>query len=325
MSKTTKIFLIIAGVLVVAGIAVFLVVMSINGWNFKKLSTVEYETNSYVIEEDFNKVIITTIEADIEILPSDDGKCKVVCYEEEKVKHEVKVESNTLVVDAKNSRKWYDYIRFFSFSPPKITVYMPADKLTSLYINGSTGDVDISSDFAFENIGISASTGNVNCYASAKDEIRIELNTGGIDITGITANKLNLSTSTGKIKVKMVTCSGDISVKVTTGDAIVMATDCKNLYSTGNTGDIKVVGVEAREKFNIERSTGDVEFENSDANEIYVKTSTGDIEGTLLSNKIFITQTSTGDVDVPRSTSGGKCELTTSTGDIEIEIEGKLR
>ena len=52
-----------------------------------------------------------------------------------------------------------------------------------------------------------------------------------------------------------------------------------------------------------------------------VNTSTGDVNGTLLSEKIFITDTSTGRVSVPKTTSGGKCEITTSTGDINIGIK----
>ena len=320
MSKKAKIWLIIAICLVLIGGIIFGSVMTMLNWDFSKLSTVKYETNTYEITEDFAKILITTIEGSVEIVPSDDGKCKAVCYEDKKVKHEVKTESDHLIIEAHDSRKWYDYINFFSFSTPKITLYLPTDMIKSLYINGSTGDIDISSSFTFEEIDVVTSTGDVNCYASATGAVKIEVNTGSIDITSVNADSLSLSTSTGNIKVKMATCSGDISTKTTTGDTIIMATDCKNLYSTGRTGDIKIVGVNASDNFNIECTTGDIEFENSDANEIYAKTSTGDIEGTLLSDKIFFTETSTGEVEVPKSTSGGRCELTTSTGDIEIEI-----
>lgn len=320
MSKSTMIFLIIASVLVIAGIAVFLVVMSINKWDFKNLSTVEFETNAYDIEDKFSNIIITTKDANIEILPSQDGKCKVVCYEEEKVKHEVKTESDTLIVNVKDSRKWYDYINIFSFSPPKITIYLSMDKLNSLKINGSTGDVYIPSDFTFENIDVTASTGDVRCYASASGEIKIELSTGKIDISDISTGNLNLCVLTGMITTYDIVCDGNIKIKVSTGKSILENIECKNLSSNGNTGDIKLINVIASDKLNIERSTGDVEFDKCDANEIFVKTSTGDIEGSLLSDKIFITQTSTGDIEVPGTTTGGRCELTTSTGDIEIEI-----
>ena len=62
-------------------------------------------------------------------------------------------------------------------------------------------------------------------------------------------------------------------------------------------------------------------FENSDAAQISVKTSTGDVTGTLLSEKVFITETSTGTIRVPKTITGGKCEITTSTGNIKIDIK----
>lgn len=77
----------------------------------------------------------------------------------------------------------------------------------------------------------------------------------------------------------------------------------------------------SKEKFSIERSTGDVMFDSCDAAEILVKTDTGDIKGSLLSDKVFITQTDTGSVDVPKTVIGGKCEITTDTGDIRIKIQ----
>ena len=61
-------------------------------------------------------------------------------------------------------------------------------------------------------------------------------------------------------------------------------------------------------------------FEGSDAAEIFVQTSTGDVEGSLLSSKVFIANTDTGKVDVPKSITGGRCEITTDTGDIRISV-----
>ena len=61
-------------------------------------------------------------------------------------------------------------------------------------------------------------------------------------------------------------------------------------------------------------------FERCDAQSIFVKASTGEVAGTLLSLKVFITKSSTGDVYVPDSITGGRCEITTSTGDIEIRF-----
>ncbi len=302
MNKKTKIWLIIAFSLFIIGCVIFVGVMSTLKWDFRKLSTVKYETSEYEITEEFNQILATTTTADIVLMPSEDGKCKIVCYEKTKVKHQVKVESGQLIIEAHDERRWYEYINLFSFESPKITIYLPADMLVSLSVSGNTGNVEIPSGFSFTDIDVKVSTGNVK-------------------ITGVSANTIGIEASTGKVTLTSVECSGDTSVTVKTGDTKLSSVTCGNLFSKGNTGDIEMKDVIANDNFNIERDTGDVEFKGCDAGEISIATSTGDVEGSLLSEKIFIAQTSTGDVDVPKSTSGGICEITTSTGDIEIEIK----
>ena len=63
----------------------------------------------------------------------------------------------------------------------------------------------------------------------------------------------------------------------------------------------------------------DVRFEGCDAGELSVRTDTGDVTGTLLSGKVFLVQSDTGRVEVPKTVSGGRCEIATDTGDILIE------
>ena len=62
-----------------------------------------------------------------------------------------------------------------------------------------------------------------------------------------------------------------------------------------------------------------MKFDGCDADRIFVKTDTGYVKGSLLSDKVFIAQSDTGDVDVPKTITGGKCEIETDTGDIKIE------
>ena len=61
-------------------------------------------------------------------------------------------------------------------------------------------------------------------------------------------------------------------------------------------------------------------LEDCDAGELLISTDTGDVHGTLLTEKIFLVRSSTGEIHVPETVSGGKCKITTSTGDIHIEI-----
>lgn len=320
MRTRTKVWLIIAASFVLVGGIIFGGVMSMLEWDFTKLSTVKYETNNYEITENFNNISIITETSDVVFVPSENQKTSVVCHEQKNMKHSVTVHNGKIVIEVVDTRKWYEYIGI-NFSTPKITVYIPQGEYGKLSIKSSTGDVKIPKEFKFENIDISESTGNVTNYASASENIITKTSTGNIRVENVSANTLDLSVSTGGVTVSNVSCEGDVKIDVSTGKTNLTNIECKNIVSSGNTGAISLKNVIATEKFSIERSTGDVRFEGSDATEISVKTDTGDVTGTLLSEKVFITETSTGRINVPKTTSGGKCEITTATGDINISTK----
>lgn len=300
MRKSTKIWLIIATSLVVIGGIIFVGTMQKLKWDFTKLSTVKYETNEYVIQEDYRNLTIITDTSNVEIVMSEDTKTKVVCYEQKKLKHAVEIKNNTLEIEVDDTRKWYEYIGI-DFESPKITVYMPQGQYDSLSVKLDTGNVKISKEFEFERIEVLGNTGDIKNCASASGEIRLKTSTGHIEVVNISAGTIHIGVSTGDVKVTDVAC--------------------QDIISKGTTGNVSLKNVIAKEKISIERSTGDVIFEESDAQDILVKTNTGNVKGTLLSDKVYIVETNTGEIDVPKTTTGGVCEITTSTGDIKIRVK----
>lgn len=319
MTKITKVWLIIATSLILVGLIIFGGTMMALNWDFRKLSTKSFETNSYDINEAFKNISVITNTADIVLKLSESIATKVVCYEPIKEKHLVSVKDNTLIIEVVDTRKWYDYIGI-DFETPKITLYLPKGEYGELSIKGDTGDVEITNDFKFEKIDISLSTGDVKNLASATQNINLNTSTGDIYTSDISAGSLSLSVSTGAITLSDINCVGDVKTKVSTGKTSATSINCKNFISNGNTGSISLKGVIAKEKFSVERTTGDIKMDKCDAAEILIETDTGDVTGTLLSDKIFIAKTDTGRTDLPKTTTGGKCEITTDTGDIKISI-----
>ena len=309
-----------AALLVTIGLIAFTAVMAASGWDLAKLSTEKYFLSAYEPSADFSDISIKTDTADIFILPSDDEKCKVVCYEAENAMHSVSAENGVLTVNAVDTRKWFEYIGI-NFETPTITVYLPENEYSSLVIKEKTGDIEISDNFSFGNIDISVSTGDVECFASAAETAKISTTTGDIDLENMSAGIIELSVSTGSVSVSSVKCENDIKVSVSTGKTQLTDITCRSVISRGSTGDILLKNVIAAEKFSIERSTGDVKFDASDASEIFVETDTGDVSGSLLTEKIFIAESDTGNVEVPKSVTGGRCEINSDTGDIRIAVK----
>ncbi len=299
MSRKSKIWLITATSLVLAGLIIFTAVMFAYDWDFTRLSTDRFQTNTYEISEEFSAIKINTETADILFEKSGDDTCKAVCREDENIKHSASVKNGILTVKSEDSRAWYEHIGF-SFHSPKITVYLPKTDYLSLAVKESTGDIKIPKDFKFGSADISLSTGDVEFSACVSGLIKINTSTGDINVKDITADTLDLSVSTGTVNVSDVMC--------------------KKLLSNGSTGDITLKNVIAAEKFSIERSTGDVRFGKCDAGELKVNTGTGNVTGSLLSSKVFNAHSDTGYIDVPKTASGGKCKITTDTGDIHITV-----
>lgn len=281
MSRSAVIWLIIAAFLVLTGCIIFGGVMIAFEWDFTKLSTTKYETNSYEIDEDFKNISIVTDTADIVFEVSDSNESKVVCYEPSNTKHSVSVKDGTLIIELTDTRKWYEHIGV-NFTSPRITVYIPKGECEAVSVKSSTGNISIGR---------------------------------------ISAKTLDFSVSTGRITVSDVDCTGDVKIGVSTGKTTLNDVKCRNLTSSGNTGDIYLKNVIVAEKLTITRTTGDVKLDACDAADILIKSNTGDVKCSLLSDKHYTAQTGTGNVDVPKVTSGGGlCDITTSTGDIKVTV-----
>lgn len=318
MSKKTTTCLLVASGLVVFGGLTFVATMTACDWDFTKLNGKKYQTNTYEVNEVFDDISIQTDSTDIIFAPSEDGKCKVVCFERENATTSVAVQNGKLTIDTIGERKWYEYI--MNFDEPKTTVYLPEDDYASLYIQGDTSDIEIAKEFSFQSVEISVDTGDVKNCASVKEYVKIRTSTGDIQMENASAGALDFSVTTGDVTLSNVNCEGDLKIGVSTGKSLLDGVVCKNLTSSGDTGDIQLKNVIAKETFCIERSTGDVKFEKCDAAEIFVETDTGDVKGTLCSEKVFLPKTDTGKINVPKSVTGGKCEIITDTGDIILAL-----
>ncbi len=198
MSKKTKLWFIIAVSLILIGCMIFGGAMTILKWDFSRLSTVKYETNTHVVRESFKNISITVNVADIDFVLSEGTNCSVVCHEQANLKHSVTVEDDSLVIEVVDTRKWYEHVGI-SFGSPKITLFLPQGEYRSLFIRSNTGDVKLSREYTFESIDIAGNTGSVTSYASASGSVKINTSTGDILVENISAEGLDLSVSTGKI------------------------------------------------------------------------------------------------------------------------------
>ena len=289
MKTAKKVWITVAICLIVLGAGVSMCSLAKLDFNFESLATQKAISNEHKITDDFSNIKIDVDTSDIEFVYSQTDECMVVFVENEKTKHNVTVNNNTLVIDVEDNRKWYDHIGI-SFSEMSVTVHLPKEKYVSLNIETNTSDITIPKDFTFGNVEVETDTGDVSLLSSAKETLDISTDTGDIEIGSVLDIK----------NIKRI--------------------ECKNIKIESDTGEIELWRTMASDTITVKNNTGDVWFCIVESPYVNVVTNTGDVEGDLYYAPTFKTKTDTGTVKVPPAKSDDVFEITTDTGDIYFKV-----
>lgn len=279
MKKAKKIALLIAALLIVAGFILSIAALSFVKFDISELNTTKLTTKTHEVDKDFQNIRISADVYDVRLLPSKDNRCKVVCAEGTDVTCTVAVEGDTLVIEQTDQRDWWKYIGF-NWQERKLIVYLPKTQYNEFTMESMDGDVEIPEDFAFTEVSIHNTSGDISFGAAVKETLSMETVSGDLELQNVTA---------------------------------------KNIELQSISGDIECLRVMAQEQMRMESTSGEIELKRCDAATMFLKTVSGDVEGTLLSGKMFEIDTVSGDVEIPVSSTGGTCRIETISGDIEIE------
>ena len=307
---------IIIGSVVLTACGVLLGIGIVNNARHNKIVTREV-----VIEESFHNIDIDFDVTDVTFVKSSESKSKIVYKEREKEIHTSEVKDDTLVLRSQDTRKWYEKIFVFNYSSISATIYLNETSYSNLNMKVSTGDITLPGEFTYTNASLKLSTGDTKFESKVTETLKVEASTGNCTLKDVTAKNIELKASTGKETLENVTVEEDININVSTGNTVLTNTKSKNLTTKSSTGKVTLNNSIISNHVDIKCSTGDVKLNDSDADTLKIETSTGDVKGTLLTSKIFYVTTDTGKINVPVSTTGGLCEVKTSTGDVTLSIK----
>ena len=297
MKKGFIVLIVIGAIFTTAGAVLFGIGLS------KEFKIAKSVTNEHVLTDTFEKVNIDIDTADLKFYKSTDGLNKVVCVEKEKQYHVVSVSDNTLSITSKDDLNWYE--RAFTFNPGKmeVNIYLSESSYDSLNIKSSTGDIAMPEGFTYRVSDIKLSTGDV--YFSSQ-----------------VSEALNIKTSTGDIHLDKLDSNGaSVTLECDTGKKYIESVHANKISMTSSTGRNNISNSTFNEDMYIKSSTGNVNIVSSDAATVNIETSTGDVNATFLTGKSVTTETRTGDISVIPST-GGACHIKTTTGDITVGYKG---
>lgn len=269
------------------------------------------------IDGDFGFIEIDTDTADVFFLPSEGGVCKVVTEAPEGITHTAELVGDTLKIEAQDTRIAPKKL----FAPRvKLTVYLPKYEYGGITVESDTGDVKITNPFKLERVTLDTDTGNIEVCGVSVETLSAEVNTGNVYFENVTASgKISACADTGNITVK--SChAGGVFADTDTGNIKLTGIRSSTLKVDGETGDITLSDVIIESSLDIVSDTGDVRFTDCDAADAVITTDTGDVTGNFLTDKIIFAHSDTGKVNITKMTVGGRCDITSDTGDINITI-----
>ena len=273
MEKTIALLKIILLLLAIAILSCILVLFIKKDYNvFEKFNfgiskaTLIYDK---IIEEEFNKIDISTESLDIEFVKANDNIVNVKVYDEEDSSVYVGVTDNTLKVVSKNKTKVHFGIATMN---KKVVISLP-ENIYDLVITSTSGD--ITSEIEFNNVSIKSTSGDIkldkvkdadlsvtsgDIFVKEVNNLIINSTSGDVDINKIN-NHIELKTQSGDVKINDLSLTEDSKIKVTSGD-------------------IKVLKSSSDIYFNASSKTGDIRINNNNrygAAELTINTVTGDI------------------------------------------------
>ena len=312
MSRTKK-AVIVASVMIVAGIITVISALAVNGFRWPNMTVnlahmtsepVNYIKKTVDIKDKFSSIEVKSAsDVDVAVKKASGDTSYVEYYDCENLTHHVDVSDGVLRITADDSRNvaFNVSIGLYTGAWPSVTVYLAGTEYDDLKIVTSSGDIDMEYYLLVGNIDIEASSGDVTVNGANSDTLTIATRSGNIKIDSASSKDTRISAN-----------SGDVSL----GDVVTDNVDLKTSSGNITSGSIKAKRINGR------ASSGDVMIRDCDASEINIMTKSGDVSIGIGSEMKYeyTTKTSSGDVNVPDSVKGadGKCNIETSSGDIDV-------
>ena len=342
MSGKKRVML-IAAVCVIAGALLSVAAMARVGFDPAGLSTASYRTRTIDITEEFSDISIAVSAADVRILPSEDGSCRVVSVEKPDAPNTAEVKDGILTVaDTARGGHWYEHIGIFfgGESWPSVTIYLPEGVCGDLTCKTAGGDVTVDSGLMFAGADITTASGEIRFDAGVDGELRIRTASGDVTSGGAAANTLFVQTTSGDVRVtspdaaqiELHSTSGDVSLsdaampgmltaETTSGDITIARAKASSASVKAVSGDVSARELYSTGRLSVQTTSGEISLTHCDGGTLALTSVSGDVSGSLTSHKNFSVRTTSGDVDVPPSVEGaGACDIQTTSGDVSLSV-----
>lgn len=246
MRRSKKIIILAACVFIVVGFILALSALVMLKFDLSKLNTLDYHITTYPVQDSFSAIRIDVTDCDVQLLPSQDGTCRVECPESKTSRYTVEVKQDTLTVSQNETRTWYHHIGIY-LGPVELTIYLPQDQYERLSVDSLSGTVSVPDHFSFDNLQVYTTSGSVYLAAQVTEEACVDTVSGELELTGTQPQALRLQSTSGNVTltdcdaraIHIETISGNVSAALTSSKTFSVQSVSGDVRTPqGTTGDL---------------------------------------------------------------------------------------
>ena len=298
------------------------------------------EKKTVDVTEDFHSLQISEFSADLQLLPSGDGSCRVVFGEYEYSRCKVGVKNGTLTVTREAENRPRSGLTVYTDILP-VCVYLPEGSYRELSVSSTSGSVRSSGDFSWESAAIKTGSGDVRLEALSAGELTLECTSGDVRLDQLDTGSLSVQTGSGDIKLQncsvsalklkstcgkleaeAVVCSGDGDFSSGSGDIELEDASFRALRVSATSGDVTLERTVCSAEVQVETGSGDIRLRGAEAGSFQLSSTSGDVKGSVRGSVDFDVETTSGSVRTRGGVRGGaECRVKTGSGDVDLDAD----
>jgi len=268
-----------------------------------QLAALEFQAKTHTITEPFTKLNIRTVNSSIEILPSSDDTCRIVCDDNEKLYHDFSVtespQGTQLNINQHDDWQWYEMLDgLFRQDDIALRVYLPEAEYDLLHAHSVSGDITIAPDFRFQTLTTYTSSGNTKLTDLYAGHLTVHSVSGDLILRNLeAAEDAFLESISGFMQIENLKAS-NVTTHSSSGGAALENISSYYLRATSVSGEIRVMGSDFRDTSFFETSSGSIEIVDSNCGEQSVNTVSGNATMQDVSGSSLNARSSSGDISL---------------------------
>ena len=299
MKKTVK----VAVALLIAGVVLALAGFAMAGFDFGNLNAggalVE---RMFEAEGDVLELVVADHNADIVITPSEDGKARLTCQENEEMAYDIREEGGRLYIEKVEQRQNGLGAWFGLHLNGKLEIELPAGAHVDISNGNGAVRVDGGDGVCFPTVTIATDNGPIAVRNVSAGAVALGTDNDSVTVENVSADTLRVETDNGSIDLNSVQAD-DISLRTGNDNVRMEGVEADALEAVTDNGDVTFDGLTVRESLSLQTDNGDIRGELPGQMRDYHIESETDYENSLPalldSEGIFLRAvTNNGDIDV---------------------------